>query len=350
MKKKRELKIGKLYLGGNNPIRVESMLKAPPEDIQTNIEQLKKLEEAGCELVRVSIPNRKALILYRELKKVSTLPLMGDMHFSASLLQESIEEGMEAVRINPANIPRENLVKLIPLLKEREVVVRIGVNSASFHPPLPRGEEGAQKMIDVAVEWIKEFQKKGHHHLLISLKSSDVLTTILANLKISELFDYPIHIGITEAGMGKEGIVKSSVGLGILLYQGIGDTVRVSLTGPPEEEVQVAYYILRTLGLREYGPEIISCPQCGRSRINVEALVKKLKKNIEGKWRELSGLRIAIMGCEVNGPGEAQEADIGIAGGKKHLYLFKKGKIFDKLPENEAWEVFLKELGKLTRC
>ena len=347
MRNSRLIKVRNFTVGGNSPVRVESMLKSPLDSLDSNLKELKELKKAGCELVRIAIPNKKSLEVYEKLKKEVSLPLMGDFHFSSTLIKEAVEKGMEMVRINPGNLKESTLKELVTIFKRNHVLVRIGVNSASFSPPLPPGEEGAREMVEILKKWVGTFEKFSHPFVICSLKSSDVKTTILANQIFSRDYDYPLHLGITEAGGGLQGVVKSSVGIGILLWNGIGDTVRVSLTGPSQEEVEVAYEILKSLGIRKRGPEFISCPTCGRARINVRETMEKVREFTLPYTDELSGLKIAVMGCEVNGPGEAREADLGLAGGKTYSLFFKKGEIIRKVRKEDMVKAFKYELKKL---
>ena len=347
-RKTRRLFLKDLSIGGDSPVRVESMLKSPWEE-DLLLQELKELEEAGCELVRISIPHRKALHLYNKIKNSTSLPLMGDFHFSFTLIKEAIDAGIDAIRINPANFPSSYLEKLVDLCQKNQILVRIGVNHASFSPPLPSGKEGSKKMVEIAREWAEEFLRRGHEKIMVSLKSSSIWETIWANEEFSRESDLPLHIGITEAGGGIEGIVKSSIGIGELLMRGIGDTLRVSLTAPSSREVEVAYHILRALGIRRKGPEFISCPSCGRSRINVPEILEKVKRITRGFEKNLDGITLAVMGCEVNGPGEAKIADLGIAGGKKFLYIFRGGKITRKILPHELEKKLREELRLLTQ-
>lgn len=349
MRKSRLVKAGTLSLGGNSPVRVESMLKSSLDDVDSNLKELKELEEAGCELVRVAIPSKKALKVYEILQKETSLPLMGDFHFSSALVKEAIEKGMKMVRINPGNLRESALEDLVAVFKRNEILVRIGINAASFSTPLSPGEEGAREMVEILKKWLKPFDKSSHPLVICSLKSSDVHTTVLANQMFSADSDYPLHLGITEAGGGLEGIIKSSVGIGILLWQGIGDTIRVSLTGPSRDEVRVGYEILKSLGIRKKGIEFISCPMCGRARINVEETLAKVKEISQPYADELTGLKIAVMGCEVNGPGEAKEADLGLAGGKAYSLFFEKGRIIKKVKREEMIDIFKEEIKKLLK-
>jgi len=349
VRKSRLIKAGNFSLGGNSPVRVESMLKSSLDDVDSNLKELKELERAGCELVRMAIPSRKALKVYEILQKETSLPLMGDFHFSSLLVKEAIEKGMKMVRINPGNLRESSLKDLVSIFKRNEILVRIGINAASFPNPLPPGEEGAKEMVKILREWLKPFDKSSHSLVICSLKSSDVKTTVLANQIFSADSDYPLHLGITEAGGGLEGTIKSSVGIGILLWQGIGDTIRVSLTGPSTDEVKVGYEILKSLGIRKRGIEFISCPTCGRARINVEEILAKVKEISQPYAKELTGLKIAVMGCEVNGPGEAKEANLGLAGGKAYALFFKKGKIIQKVKKEKMIDIFKEELKKLSK-
>ncbi|MCD6521283.1 flavodoxin-dependent (E)-4-hydroxy-3-methylbut-2-enyl-diphosphate synthase [Candidatus Calescamantes bacterium] len=347
-RKSRKINWRNLCIGGNSPIRVESMLKSPYEE-ERSIEELKRLEKEGCELVRMAIPHKKAIKIFKKISPTTSLPIMGDFHFSFSLIKEAVEAGMEGVRINPANFPSNYRAELVSLAKTYNLVVRIGVNSASFRKPLPPGKEGALKMVEEVEKWIRLFEEKGYHRLIISLKSSSLPVTFWANEEYIRRFDYPLHIGITEAGGGWSGIIKSSVGIGVLLKEGIGDTIRVSLTGPSWKEVKVGYEILKALNLRKRGPEFISCPQCGRTRINVSKILTMVKEIVRPYGAKLDGIKIAVMGCEVNGPGEARDADFGLAGGKDFVFFFSKGEVYRKVRKENLRKEIQKELRKIIK-
>ncbi len=338
--------IGSVDIGGDAPIRVQSMTNTDTRDIASTTVQIKQLEKAGCEIIRVAAYNMEAAKALSEIKKQISIPLIADIHFDYKLALESIKRGADAIRINPGNIGGEKgLNMIIDACKEHNIPIRIGVNSGSIEKHLLRKYKGpcARAMVESALGKILLFEKRGFYNLKISLKSSSIADTIEAYEEFSSRSSYPLHIGITEAGGILTGTVKSSVGLGILLYKGIGDTLRVSLTGDPLHEIRVCWEILRSLGIRERGPEIISCPTCGRTRIDIISIVRE----IEDYLRDVPQVfKVAIMGCVVNGPGEAREADIGLAGGDDMGVIFKKGKVIKKIyGQKKLIREFKKELS-----
>lgn len=334
MRKTREIKIGNLYIGGENPIIIQSMTNTPTEDVEKTVAQIKELEKAGCELVRVTVNTEKAAEAIKEIKKQINIPLVADIHFDYKLALKAMENGTDKLRINPGNIGDDEKVRLVvEKAKELNVPIRIGVNSGSVEKKILEkyGRVTADGMVESAMYHVNLLEKYGFNNIIISLKASNVKMMVDAYRKISELVDYPLHLGVTEAGTEFQGTVKSAIGIGSLLVDGIGNTIRVSLTENPVEEIKVAKEILKVLGLRE-GVEIVSCPTCGRTQIDLIGLAKKVEKefgNIE------KNIKIAVMGCVVNGPGEAKEADIGVAGGKGEGLLFKKGEIVKKVKEEE---------------
>ena len=334
MRKTREIKIGNLYIGGENPIIIQSMTNTPTEDVEKTVVQIKELEKAGCELVRVTVNTEKAAEAIKEIKKQINIPLVADIHFDYKLALKAMENGIDKLRINPGNIGDDEKVRLVvEKAKELNVPIRIGVNSGSVEKKILEkyGRVTADGMVESAMYHVNLLEKYGFNNIIISLKASNVKMMVDAYRKISELVDYPLHLGVTEAGTEFQGTVKSAIGIGSLLVDGIGNTIRVSLTENPVEEIKVAKEILKVLGLRE-GVEIVSCPTCGRTQIDLIGLAKKVEKefgNIE------KNIKIAVMGCVVNGPGEAKEADIGVAGGKGEGLLFKKGEIVKKVKEEE---------------
>ena len=334
MRKTREIKIGNLYIGGENPIIIQSMTNTPTEDVEKTVAQIKELEKAGCELVRVTVNTEKAAEAIKEIKKQINIPLVADIHFDYKLALKAMENGIDKLRINPGNIGDDEKVRLVvEKAKELNVPIRIGVNSGSVEKKILEkyGRVTADGMVESAMYHVNLLEKYGFNNIIISLKASNVKMMVDAYRKISELVDYPLHLGVTEAGTEFQGTVKSSIGIGSLLVDGIGNTIRVSLTENPAEEIKVAKEILKVLGLRE-GVEIVSCPTCGRTQIDLIGLAKKVEKefgNIE------KNIKIAVMGCVVNGPGEAKEADIGVAGGKGEGLLFKKGEVVKKVKEEE---------------
>lgn len=333
-RKTKEIQIGNVKIGNNNPISVQSMCNTDTRNIEETSKQIKQLVDAGCELVRLAVLNKDAASSIKQLVKFSPVPLIADIHFDYRLAIECINNGISALRLNPGNIgKRENVEKVVTLAKQQNVPIRIGVNAGSLEKELQDKDIPLhEKMVESALKHIQILEDLDFDLIKVSLKSSNVLTTIEAYRLMSEKVDYPLHLGVTEAGTLKSGLVKSSVGLGTLLAEGIGDTIRVSLTENPVEEVFGGYEILKSLGLREHGVNFISCPTCGRTQIDLISLAKQ----VESRFRDLGhNITIATMGCAVNGPGEASHADFGIAGGIGEGYIFKKGEIIAKVPENE---------------
>jgi len=345
-RKTRELEIGGLKIGGNSPISVQSMTNTDTRDSEATIKQIKQLEDAGCDIVRIAIPDMNSANNIPEIKKLTTIPIIADIHFDYRLALKSVKNGIDALRINPGNIGgHERVKKVVSAAKEAKIPIRIGVNSGSLEKDLEQ-EYGisAKAITESALRQIKLFEKLGFYDIKISLKSSSVPLTIESYRKMASLVDYPFHLGITEAGTKFSGTIKSAIGIGTLLSEGIGDTIRVSLTDNPVEEVKVGIEILKSLGLRK-GPTIISCPTCGRTEIDVIGIAKKVESEIN-KLKIKQNLTIAIMGCVVNGPGEAEEADIGIAGGKNQSLLFRKGKRLKTIQEKNIVEELIKEIKK----
>ncbi len=339
----RVVRVGKLLIGGDNPIVIQSMTNTITSDIEATVEQIKKLEQAGCQLVRMTINNEEAAKAIGEIKKRVNLPLCADIHFDYKLALLAIENGIDKLRINPGNIGSdENIKAVVEKAKEKNIPIRIGVNSGSIEKHILEkyGKPTADGMVESAMYHINLLEKNGFNDIVVSLKASNVKMMVEAYRKISKLVDYPLHLGVTEAGTAFQGTVKSAIGIGSLLVDGIGDTIRVSLTEDPVEEIKVAKEILKVLGLIEAGVEIVSCPTCGRTEIDLIGLAKKVEKEFENEKRKI---KIAVMGCVVNGPGEAREADYGVAGGKGVGVLFKKGQIVKKVDESEI----LIELKKL---
>jgi len=345
-RKTRELEIGGLKIGGNSPISVQSMTNTDTRDSEATIKQIKQLEDAGCDIVRIAIPDMNSANNIPEIKRLTTIPIIADIHFDYRLALQSVKNGIDALRINPGNIGgHERVKKVVSAAKEAKIPIRIGVNSGSLEKDLKQ-EYGisAKAITESALRQIKLFEKLGFYDIKISLKSSSVPLTIESYRKMASLVDYPFHLGITEAGTKFSGTIKSAIGIGTLLSEGIGDTIRVSLTDNPVEEVKVGIEILKSLGLRK-GPTIISCPTCGRTEIDVIGIAKKVESEIN-KLKIKQNLTIAIMGCVVNGPGEAEEADIGIAGGKNQSLLFRKGKRLKTIQEKNIVEELIKEIKK----
>lgn len=333
-RKSKEITIGNVKIGNNNPISVQSMCNTDTRDITQTTRQIKELADAGCELVRLAVLNKDAAEAIKDLVKISPVPLIADIHFDYRLAIQCINNGISALRLNPGNIgKRENVEKVVSLAKQQQIPIRIGVNAGSLEKELKEKDIPLhEKMYESAMKHIQILEDLDFGLIKVSLKSSDVLTTIEAYRLMAEKTDYPLHLGVTEAGTLKNGLIKSSVGLGTLLAQGIGDTIRVSLTENPVEEVYAGYEILKCLGLRQKGVNFVSCPTCGRTQIDLINLAKK----VEDRFKNLdANITIATMGCAVNGPGEASHADFGIAGGIGEGYVFKKGEIIAKVPEEQ---------------
>lgn len=333
-RKSKEISIGNVKIGNNNPISVQSMCNTDTRNIEQTSHQIKELADSGCELVRLAVLNKDAAEAIKELVKISPVPLIADIHFDYRLAIQCINNGISALRLNPGNIgKRENVEKVVNLAKQQNIPIRIGVNAGSLEKDLlDKDIPLHEKMVESAMKHIKILEDLDFDKIKISLKSSDVLTTIEAYRLMAQKVDYPLHLGVTEAGTLKGGLIKSSVGLGTLLAEGIGDTIRVSLTENPIEEVFAGYEILKSLKLRERGVNFVSCPTCGRTQIDLISLAKK----VETRFRNLDkNITIATMGCAVNGPGEARHADFGIAGGINEGYVFKKGEIVARVPEDQ---------------
>lgn len=339
----RVVKVGNLLIGGGNPVVIQSMTNTTTSNVEATVAQIKKLESAGCQMVRMTINNEEAAKAIGEIKKRVNIPLCADIHFDYKLALLAIENGIDKLRINPGNIGSdENIKAVVEKAKERNIPIRIGVNSGSIEKHILEkyGKPTADGMVESAMYHINLLEKNGFEDIVISLKASNVKMMVDAYRKISKLVDYPLHLGVTEAGTAFQGTVKSAIGIGSLLVDGIGDTIRVSLTEDPVEEIKVAKEILKVLGLIDAGVEIVSCPTCGRTEIDLIGLAKKVEKEFENEKRKI---KIAVMGCVVNGPGEAREADYGVAGGKGVGVLFKKGQVVKKVEESEI----LIELKKL---
>ncbi|MBI4687155.1 MAG: flavodoxin-dependent (E)-4-hydroxy-3-methylbut-2-enyl-diphosphate synthase [Nitrospirae bacterium] len=342
----KSIRLGNLFIGGNAPIVVQSMTKTDTRDVSSTVSQIKQLEEAGCEAVRVAVLDMEAAAAIKAIKNEINIPLIADIHFDYRLALESIKNGVEGMRINPGNIGEKDKIKeVVSASKDKGIPIRIGVNAGSLEKDLLKkyGHPTAEALVESAGRHIRILEDMNFTSIKASLKASDVPKTVEAYRLFSERFDYPLHIGISEAGPLFQGTIKSAVGLGVLLWEGIGDTMRVSLTADPAEEVKVAYEILKSLHLRERGPEIISCPTCGRCQINIQGLVKK----VEAKLKEIkTPVRVAVMGCVVNGPGEAREADIGIAGGNGFGILIKHGKVIKKVKEENLLDALMEEIQR----
>jgi (E)-4-hydroxy-3-methylbut-2-enyl-diphosphate synthase len=345
-KKTRIIYVDKVPIGGGNPIVVQSMTKTDTADIKSTLKQIRSLETSGCEIIRLAVPDMNAAKALGKIKKSIGIPLIADIHFNWRLALESIDQGVDGLRINPGNIgARWKVKEIISAAIERGIPIRIGVNAGSLEKELLQkyGHPTALALVESAGRHIQILEELNFTNIKVSLKASDVIKTVEAYRLFSERYNYPLHIGISEAGPPSTGIIKSSVGLGILLSEGIGDTIRVSLTAEPEEEVRVAYAILGSLGLRRRGVNIISCPTCGRCKIDMRDLVRKVETMAKDIDKPVT---IAVMGCVVNGPGEAREADFGIAGGKGRGILFRKGEIVKKVKEEDLLDVLLEEMQK----
>ena len=346
-KKTREVSVGNVKIGGDNPILVQSMTNTDTRDAKATIEQIKRLEEAGCDLVRVAVPDMVAAKAIGEIKSKASIPVIADIHFDYKLALEAIDQGVDGVRINPGNIGDVSRVKMVvDKCKEKNLKIRIGVNGGSLEKELLEkyGSATSEALVESAMGHIKILEDLDFYNTVISLKSSDIFKTIDAYRLISEKVDYPLHVGITESGSIKKGTIKSSIGVGALLVEGIGDTIRISLTGDPVEEVNVGKEILRSLGLLNDKIKVVSCPTCGRCNIDLISVVNDVEKKIADLDKDIT---VAIMGCAVNGPGEAREADVGIAGGKGEGLLFKKGEIVRKIKDSDLVEELLDEIDRL---
>lgn len=336
--------IGNVAIGGGNPIAIQSMTNTRTEDVQATVEQILALEKVGCEIIRCAVPTMEAAEALREIKKQIHIPLVADIHFDYRLAIAAIENGADKIRINPGNIGDITRVKaVVDKAKEYNIPIRVGVNSGSLEKNLVEKYGGvtAEGIVESALDKVRMIEELGYDNLVVSIKSSDVLMCVKAHELIAEQCQYPLHVGITEAGTVLSGNIKSSVGLGIILHEGIGDTIRVSLTGDPLEEIKSAKLILRTLGLRKGGIEVVSCPTCGRTKIDLIGLANQVEEMVQDIPLDI---KVAVMGCVVNGPGEAKEADIGIAGGIGEGLLIKKGEIVKKVKEDKLLETLREEL------
>lgn len=373
-KKTRQIHVGNVAIGGDAPISVQSMTTTYTRDVDSTVAQIQRLQDVGCELVRVAVPEMEDAVVLSEIKKRINIPLVADIHYNPELALEAIRQGIDKVRINPGNLlqGRKSLEKIVLAAKERDVAMRIGVNSGSIDaldkiaqmqrvqvrlrddgtlertdPAEARRQEReqlAERMVTRALEYIGWCEELDYHNIDVSLKSSTVLTAIEAYRRFSQRSDYPLHLGITEAGTLVTGAVKSSVGLGILLAEGIGDTIRVSLSAEPEEEIPVAFEILRSLELRSRGVTFVSCPSCGRVEIDVISVANEVEKRLS---KVQTPIQVAVMGCVVNGPGESRDADVGLAGGKGKGVIFRKGQVVKTVPEDQFLDAVLKEVASL---
>ena len=340
----KKIMVGGVPLGGGSRISVQSMLNVPADQVEKSVEQALALEKAGCDIVRIAVPNREAVRLVYALKSVLSIPVVADIHFDYRLALEAAAAGVDKIRINPGNIGSNERIKaVVDCCKERQVPIRVGVNSGSLEKNLVEKYGGvtAQGLVESALDKVSIITDMGYDNLVISIKSSDVLMCIRAHEELAKQTDFPLHVGITESGTVYSGSIKSAVGLGTILYQGIGDTIRVSLTGDPVKEVQAAKLILQTLGLYKGGVQVVSCPTCGRTQIDLISLADKVEEMVKDFDLDI---KVAVMGCAVNGPGEAKEADIGIAGGVGEGLIIKHGEIYKKVPEAELLPALRYEL------
>lgn len=340
----REVKIGKRVIGGTNPIAIQSMTNTRTEDVNATVAQIRKLTQAGCEIIRCAVPTMEAAEALAEIKKQIEIPLVADIHFDYKLAIAAMEYGADKIRINPGNIGSADRVRaVVDVAKERNIPIRVGVNSGSLEKELVEKYHGvtAEGIVESALDKVKLIEDMGYDNLVISIKSSDVMMCVRAHELIADQTDHPLHVGITEAGTLISGNIKSSIGLGLILNQGIGDTIRVSLTGDPLEEIKSAKLILKTLGLRKGGIEVVSCPTCGRTKIDLIGLANQ----VETMAAEFPlDIKLAVMGCVVNGPGEAKEADLGVAGGIGEGLIIKHGEVYKKVPESELLSALRYEL------
>lgn len=346
-KKTRKIKVGKIFIGGNAPVAVQSMANTKTSDVGATVSQIKKLEKAGCEIIRVAVPDMEAAKKLGKIKSQINIPLVADIHFSHLLALEAIEQGVDKIRFNPGNIGSiEKVKQVVKACKKRNIPIRIGVNGGSLEKDILakyKNKVTADAMVESALRHIKILEKMNFRDIAVSLKASDIERTVESYKKLSEKVDYPLHLGITEAGTIFRGTIMSSIGIGHLLYVGIGDTIRVSLTADPVEEIKVAWEILKSLGLRKRGITVTSCPTCGRTKIDLIGLAKKVEKLVEGIDKDV---HVAVMGCVVNGPGEAREADLAVIGGEGVGLICRKGKIIKKVDEKNLLKEFEKELEK----
>ncbi len=343
----RQLKLGNIFIGGTAPISVQSMTNTKTEDVAATVNQIKELTALGCDLIRCAVPGLRAAQALSAIKEQISIPLIADIHFDYKLALEAIAAGVDGLRLNPGNIGgKDEISQVISKASDRNIPIRIGVNAGSLPKDilLKYGHPTPEALVEAAWRHIRILEEYDYRNIKISLKAHDVPLTIAAYRLMAAQCDYPLHVGITEAGTVNSGIIKSAVGIGALLAEGIGDTIRVSLTGDPANEVRVAYQILKALGLREYGPTLISCPTCGRTQIQLEKLALEDEKRLENIKEPIT---VAVMGCVVNGPGEAREADIGIAGGISEGLIFKKGKIIKKVREEEIIDILFAEIDKI---
>ena len=346
--KTRTVRIGDVAIGGDNPIRIQSMCNTKTENVEATVAQIRALAAAGCEIIRVAVPNEAAALALKDIRRQIKLPLVADIHFDYRLALAAMENGADKIRINPGNIGEDwKLREVVNAAKERNIPIRVGVNSGSLEKEILKKYGGvtAEGIVESALEKVGRIEELDYENLVISIKSSDVLMCIRAHELLADKTDYPLHIGITEAGTLLRGTVKSAVGLGVILYEGIGDTIRVSLTGDPLEEIKAAREILKSLGLRKGGVEVVSCPTCGRTEIDLIGLANQVEGLVE-RYSDLD-VRVAVMGCVVNGPGEAREADFGVAGGNGAGVLIRKVEVIRTMPESELLPALEAELQRV---
>lgn len=344
----RVVTIGNKKIGGGNPILIQSMTNTRTEDVEATVAQILELEKAGCEIIRCTVPTQEAANAIREIKKQIHIPLVADIHFDYKMAIAAMENGADKIRINPGNIGSSERVKaVVDVARERNIPIRVGVNSGSLEKNLVEKYGGvtAEGIVESALDKVRMIEEFDYRNLVISIKSSDVLMCVKAHELLAGKTEYPLHVGITESGTIQSGNIKSAIGLGLILNQGIGDTIRVSLTGNPVEEIKSARLILRTLGLRKGGIEVVSCPTCGRTQIDLIGLATKVEKLVEDYPLNI---KVAVMGCAVNGPGEAKEADLGVAGGRGEGLLMKRGEIIRKIPEDQLLSALKEELDNWT--
>ncbi len=340
----KEIQIGNRVIGGGKPILIQSMTNTKTEDVGATVAQIKKLEKAGCDIIRCAVPTMEAALALKEIKKQISIPLVADIHFDYKLAIAAMENGADKIRINPGNIGSADRLKaVVDVAKERNIPIRVGVNSGSLEKHLVEKYRGvtAEGIVESALDKVRMIEEMGYDNLVVSIKSSDVMMCVKTHELISKEINYPLHVGITESGTVTSGNIKSALGLGLILNQGIGDTIRVSLTGDPVEEIKSAKLILRTLGLRKGGIEVVSCPTCGRTQIDLIGLANQVETMVAEFPLDI---KVAVMGCVVNGPGEAKEADLGVAGGIGEGLIIKKGEIYKKVPEAELLDALRFEL------
>ncbi len=345
-KQTKKIKVGDIFLGGDSPISVQSMTNTDTRDVKSTVGQIKRLQEEGCRIIRVAVPDSQSAEAVKEIKKAISIPLVADIHFDYRLALECMRNGVDKIRLNPGNIGGQDRVKIVAdMAKERQIPIRIGVNSGSVEKGILEKYGGVtpEGMVESALNHAAMLEAADFGDIAISIKASSVPMTIAAYRLLSQKTAYPLHVGVTEAGTVYKGTIKSSVGIGCLLAEGIGDTIRVSLTGDPVEEVRAGKQILKSLGLLKEGIEVVSCPTCGRTKIDLIGIVNEIEPVLDKLNKDI---KVAIMGCAVNGPGEAKDADIGIAGGTNEVLLFKKGQVVKKIPQENAVEELIKEISK----